>query len=132
MLLVMVTFVGCAAVSQRTVTFPVRGQNPQQMADDQAYCQSVADGRTQDAATAAMLGGAIGAGLGAGGGALLGAVSGAYSWRGSAGRGAGAGAAIGAAAGLLSGIAQGLRAKYEREQSIYVACMASRGYTVGG
>jgi hypothetical protein len=121
---------GCAAANQRLMAFPTRGQDQGQLSYDAVECEQIAKGKKQDPTTAALIGGAGGAAIGGAGGAATGAIVGAMFS--GVGRNAGYGAAIGGLVGLASGIATAVQENERRYLAIYAACMASRGYTVGG
>ena len=123
---------GCASSSAppapSVYAFPVKGQTPQQQAQDTSECQTWAQQQTGyspggDAAKGAGVGLAIGALTGAALGAAVGAASGS----------AGTGAAIGAAAGGVGGAAYGGTSQYGKGQAGYDqafgACMSGKGYT---
>jgi uncharacterized protein YcfJ len=82
----------------------------------------------KDAATGAVVGGAIGAIGAAAVGAAIGAIAGG-------GRGAAKGAAIGAVAGGVGGAAIGGTHNYSKSkegyEAAFAACMQGRGYAVG-
>jgi hypothetical protein len=116
---------GCASslASNKYVAFATRGQPPDLQLADRAQCEDIATryrGSDGDAAVAgALIGGASGAAMGA---------STAAAFHGNAGRGAAIGAGVGLALGLIDALAA-VHARYTR---IYLACMAARGYTLGG
>lgn len=122
--LVLALVAGCAVttpISQRAVVFPLKGQAAVQVQQDKDACEKTASEATHrgtEAATGAGLGGLIGAGLGA----VIGAIAGDV----------GTTAAIGAVVGAAAGGGGGFTDEQARYESIYKACMASRGYTVGG
>lgn len=126
--LVFIAITACAAPIHRYVAFPTRGQTPDQVERDKQECQQIAESHRSGENLAA--GAAIGTGGGAAAGALIGAVQGAFF--GQPGYGAGYGAATGASTGLIAGITAGATADWQRYHNIYIACMLSRGYMLGG
>ena len=123
---------GCATTRQPAVyAYPKPGQTVEQFDRDQFECQAWAKQQSgYDPGTETAKGAGLGAVIGALGGAAAGAAIGAAT--GSAGRGA----AIGAATGGIGGAAIGGGYAYTKNKEgygkAYSACMAARGYSVGG
>jgi hypothetical protein len=138
-----------AALAQKPVAYPARGQNASQQAKDDGQCYSWAKGSTGiDPAVLAAnppaqeTGPAVGGGerlSGAGRGALGGAAIGAIA--GDTGKGAGAGAVVGTMAGgrraRQNQEARNTQSQTAHQQQLatfnraYAACMSGRGYSVG-
>ena len=123
---------GCATASQKFVAFPTHGQPPEVQMHDRAQCEQIATMHKGSDADAAMAMGALGVATGAVGGAAYGALLGAVASGISAGSGSLIGLGVGAAVGLTVGIVQGVQANRARYERIYIACLTSKGYVVGG
>jgi hypothetical protein len=124
---------GCTTVaSQKYVAFPTHPIPPDQQMLDQAQCEQIAQGHKGSEAEAAVAGGLIGTAIGGAGGAAYGAILGGLTHGLSAGSGSLAGLAVGAGVGLTVGIVQALQTQQRRYERIYIACLSSRGYTLGG
>lgn len=133
-LVLLVAFVSsaCATASQKYVGFPTQGQPPDKQRSDRMECEDIATQHRGSDADEAIAMGLLGTAVGSISGAAWGAVWGALASGASAGSGSLAGLAIGATAGLIVGIIQGANTNRLRYERIYVACLVSKGYTVGG
>jgi Glycine zipper len=138
----------CAAVAQKPIVYPAKGQSAQQQSQDEGQCSAWAKQSTGiDPALVAsspppqQTGPAVGGGQrmggaarGAAGGAAVGAIAG------DAGKGAAAGAVVGTMAGgrraRQQQAAQNQQAQAQQQGAIqtydraYSACMEGRGYTI--
>lgn len=121
LLLIALLLAGCATASQSMAHFPMRGQSAEQLQTDMTACETFAESRKQEIQAAGT--GAVVGGLG---GAAMGAVSGAI------GGGIGVETAIMAALGAMVGAFAGTAEDRARYRAVYIACMTSKGYAVGG